>query len=241
MLALAQRRIFHPKVIAAVAGVVCALAALYPQIAKSLSAHFVSWTPPSIEKLGAVYLEFFPIAIVPLVKRSGDDLVPLADTGGQQREVQGAGSGVHANADFRAAVRGEFLLECRHLRPQDERAVFLDTLPVHFALQRATLANRPRIGVVDEHHAVTEERAVLDRDARADEGMAGYLAVLPDFRSPLDLDERADLGPVANLTSVQIHKVRLENPYVAAKHDIGRNHARDSPISAAGGLTTSLF
>lgn len=71
ILALAERRIFHPKVIAAGAGVMCSVAVLYPQIASSLSAvsggSVVSWAPPYPWRVQAVYLEFFPIAIVPLV------------------------------------------------------------------------------------------------------------------------------------------------------------------------------
>jgi Dolichyl-phosphate-mannose-protein mannosyltransferase len=71
ILALAERRIFHPKVIAAAAGVMCSLAVLYPQIVSSLQAMrgavIPSWALPSGGKLEAVYLEFFPTAIIPLV------------------------------------------------------------------------------------------------------------------------------------------------------------------------------
>jgi len=71
MLALAERRIFHPKLIAAATGVMCALAVLYPQIVGSRTAARLaalgSWALPSTTRLEAVYLEFFPIAIIPLV------------------------------------------------------------------------------------------------------------------------------------------------------------------------------
>jgi hypothetical protein len=71
ILALAERRIFLPKLIAASAGVMCALAVLYPQIAGSRTAARVSalgaWALPSVTKLEGVYVEFFPAAIIPLV------------------------------------------------------------------------------------------------------------------------------------------------------------------------------
>jgi hypothetical protein len=52
----------------------------------------------------------------------GDHLVAGADAGGQQREVQGAGAGVDADALGRAAVRGELLLERGHLAAERELA-----------------------------------------------------------------------------------------------------------------------
>lgn len=69
ILALLERRIFHPKVIAGAVGILCSLVMLYPQIA--MSGHSVSvsgsWAPPSLRKLQEVYLEFFPLAMLPLV------------------------------------------------------------------------------------------------------------------------------------------------------------------------------
>jgi len=67
--ALSQRRIFHPKVVAATAGVMVSLAILYPQIAKSQAfANTVSpvWAP-SIAGLLAAYREFLPNPILLLV------------------------------------------------------------------------------------------------------------------------------------------------------------------------------
>jgi uncharacterized membrane protein len=69
ILALAQRRVFHLKVIAGAAGVMCSLALLYPQIASSRAAvqSYGSWAPQSLPKLQSVYVEFFPEAMVPMV------------------------------------------------------------------------------------------------------------------------------------------------------------------------------
>ena len=68
ILALAQRRFFHPKVVAAAAGVMGSLALLYPADRKFARrrAGIGSWTLPSLASLQSVYLEFFPVAIVPL-------------------------------------------------------------------------------------------------------------------------------------------------------------------------------
>ena len=60
--------------------------------------------------------------------------------------------------------------------------------------------------VVDEHHAVTDEHPVPDRDAVADEGVALHLAALADHRAALDLDERADLSPVADRAAVEVRE-----------------------------------
>ena len=66
--ALLGKRIFHPKLIAAAAGVMCSMAVLHRQIASSHSAAILAdWAAPSPGRLPAVYLEFFPGALLPLV------------------------------------------------------------------------------------------------------------------------------------------------------------------------------
>ena len=67
---------------------------------------------------------------------------------------------------------------------------------------------RPRIRVVDEHHAVADEDMVLDRDALADERVARDLAAPADRRVLLNLDERADLGLVADRAAVEVDELR---------------------------------
>jgi hypothetical protein len=71
ILALSQRRIFHPKVIAAAVGAMGSLAVLYPQVASSLSkvhgGAYPAWALPPAIQLHTVYAGFFPAAIVPLV------------------------------------------------------------------------------------------------------------------------------------------------------------------------------
>ena len=67
----AQGRIFHRKVMAAAVGVMCSLVVLYPQIANSRalvrSPDTTLWALPTIAALQRVYLEFFPVAMIPLV------------------------------------------------------------------------------------------------------------------------------------------------------------------------------
>jgi len=69
IMALVQKRIFHPKVVAASAGVMVSLAVLYPQIAKSrkFANSFSSIWAPSITRLLAAYRELLPTAILFLV------------------------------------------------------------------------------------------------------------------------------------------------------------------------------
>jgi len=69
IMALVQRRIFHPKLMAATAGVMVSLAVLYPQIAKSrefANSISVVWAP-SIARLLAAYREFLPNVNLALV------------------------------------------------------------------------------------------------------------------------------------------------------------------------------
>ena len=66
IMALAQRRLFHPKVMAATAGIMVSLAILYPQIAKSRTfASSVSpvWAP-SLPGMLAAYRQFLPNTII---------------------------------------------------------------------------------------------------------------------------------------------------------------------------------
>ena len=70
LLALAERRLFNPKVFAGAAGIVVSLAVLRHQIASSrVIARLYPWTPPSLQKLDAFYVDFFPhvfLVLVPL-------------------------------------------------------------------------------------------------------------------------------------------------------------------------------
>ena len=74
---------------------------------------------------------------------------------------------------------------------------------------------RPRIAVVDESDAVSDEDAGFDGHAFADEGVARDLAALADLRALLDFDEGADLRFVADLAAVEIDE--SVNPHVPAR------------------------
>ena len=55
---------------------------------------------------------------------------------------------------------------------------------------------------------MSDENLIFNRDAFADEGMAGYLAVPSDPGVFLYLDKRADLGVIANLAAVEVDELR---------------------------------
>ena len=55
-------------------------------------------------------------------ERHRDHLVARADVGREQRQVQRAGAGVDADAELRARVGGELLLELGHLAAERELA-----------------------------------------------------------------------------------------------------------------------
>src|SRR5262249_61635518 len=74
--------------------------------------------------------------------------------------------------------------------------------PVSVRLERSVLGDGARIGIVDEHHTVADEHAVLDGHSFADERVARYLAIGSYGGAFLNLDEAADLRPTADATAV---------------------------------------
>jgi len=70
LLALAGRRIFHPKVIAGSIGILGAVLLFFPLISSSGAAAggtYFNWAPPTMVALQSIYLEFFPRVTIPLV------------------------------------------------------------------------------------------------------------------------------------------------------------------------------
>ena len=100
----------------------------------------------------------------------------------------------------------------------------VSTLPVLFGLKSAVRRRRARIGVVDKGHAVADENVVFDRHALADKRVAGNLAAAAHAGIFLDLDERADLGFVADLAAVQVDE--LGELYAFSQLHIGRDRSR---------------
>ncbi len=80
--------------------------------------------------------------------------------------------------------------------------------PILFGLQRSVFRCGPGVSIVDERHAVAYEDVVFDQHTFADKAVARDLAVLPYLRVLLNLDERADLGLVANLAAIQVDELR---------------------------------
>ena len=79
--------------------------------------------------------------------------------------------------------------------------------PVCFGLQAAAFGGSPRIGIVDEGHAVSDEDVVFDLDAFADEGVARDLAIRAHTGIFLNLDEGPDLGVVPDRATVEIDEL----------------------------------
>ena len=80
--------------------------------------------------------------------------------------------------------------------------------PIRLGLKPAVRGGGPRVGVVDEGHAVPDEDVVFDGHALADEGVAGDLAVFADGGVFLDLHKGADLGVVADRAAVEVDELR---------------------------------
>src|ERR1700742_207857 len=77
-------------------------------------------------------------------------------------------------------------------------------LPVGFRLEVPVRRRGPRVAVVDEGHAVTDEDVIFDDHALADKGMAGDLAAPPNPGVLLNLHEGADFAFVAHLTTIKV-------------------------------------
>ena len=79
-------------------------------------------------------------------------------------------------------------------------------MPIGVGLQLSIRVGCSRIAVIDEGDAVPNENAFLQRDAFADESVAGNLATGPNFSSLLNLYERTNLGLIPDLAAVKIYK-----------------------------------
>jgi hypothetical protein len=71
LMAMRERRFLHPQIVAGGAGIVLSLAAQYPVIAgaraKLLSGQIGALSVPTLGQLQEVYLDFFPMAVMPIV------------------------------------------------------------------------------------------------------------------------------------------------------------------------------
>ena len=90
--------------------------------------------------------------------------------------------------------------------------------PIRLGLGDSTRAGGPRKPVVGEHHTVPEKYLVLDRDAFANEGMAGDLAGVANLRTFLNFNKGADARIVPDDTAVEIDESEKAN--VPAQLDV---------------------
>ena len=99
-------------------------------------------------------------------------------------------------------------------------------VPILFGLQ-TTIGGRPWVKIVDEHHSVSHEHVILDRDSFADESVRGNLAPASNECLFLNLDEGSNLGVIPQRAAVEIHQVRLENPDSLSQNNVGGNWHKD--------------
>jgi hypothetical protein len=67
----------------------------------------------------------------------------------------------------------------------------------------------------------SDECAVVDPDSRWDERKRLDLDVPAENGAPLDLDERGNLAPVADLAAVEVHQLRVRDDDAPAQGDAG--------------------
>jgi len=96
---------------------------------------------------------------------------------------------------------------------------FLDP-PIAFGLRLPVGIGRPWSAVVNKDNAMPNEDFIFNRDAIADEAVAGDLAASADARAALNLDKRSDTAVIANFASVHIHE--RTHPHACAQaHIVG--------------------
>ena len=136
-------------------------------------------------------------------------------TGGDVFGDHGAGANQRSRADGDTAQNG-----C----PAADRCTSAhaggDHFPISFSL-RQPIRCRSRVRIVDEHDPMTHEDFVLDRDAFADEGMAGDFAAGADDRVLLNLHKRADATLVADPAAVEINETMDRD--VFSQPNVGRD------------------
>ena len=93
-------------------------------------------------------------------------------------------------------------------------------LPIALGLQFTIGSCGARVGVIDEHDAMTDEDIVFDHHAFANETVTGDLAAFADAGILLNLYKCADLCLVPNLAAVQVYKLR-ESDIFTQFHVIG--------------------
>src|ERR1700720_1884167 len=77
-------------------------------------------------------------------------------------------------------------------------------LPILFGLQPTLGRSCTRVRIINESYAVADEHVVFDRDALANEAMAGDLAVLSDSRVLLNLNKSPDFRVVTDFATIKI-------------------------------------
>jgi len=64
-----------------------------------------------------------------------------------------------------------------------------------------------RFGIIDEHHAVTNEHIVSHREQRTEETMGLHAAIVPNLDLCLDLHKGSDHTLIANFAIVEIDEI----------------------------------
>src|SRR5579885_1878470 len=86
-------------------------------------------------------------------------------------------------------------------------------------LKRPVLVGRARIAVICEHHAMADERFILDDHTLANEAVRGDFAPPADAHPLLNLDEWADAGPGADAAAIEIYQVRMADADIFLEDD----------------------
>src|SRR5207247_5447849 len=88
------------------------------------------------------------------------------------------------------------------------------------------VVNRLRIAIVGEADVRSDEDSIFDRHAGRDEHEGLDFDPATKHRAALDLDERGNLAPGADLASVQVHQLGVEDDDVLAQVDVGCDQGR---------------
>src|SRR5215203_315213 len=110
-------------------------------------------------------------------------------------------------------------------RARSDRGAFLDHGRFHFPivrrLQITSRRRRPRVGVVDKDHTVSNEHVIFNRHAFTNKRVTRDFAALTNAGALLNFNKGADFRFVANLTTVEVDE--FGKPDVFPEFYVGSN------------------
>ena len=102
---------------------------------------------------------------------------------------------------------------------------------------RASVGCRPRITIVDEHDAVTDEHLAASMVTPSQMNVRRDLAACADDGPLLDLDKGSNPRVLTDRTAIKVHEVRVRNPHAGGELHVCGEWQGFAPFSPSSDLT----